>query len=196
MQVTYYQAELTLAQQRDYRQERQVLFNPNPSAGASVAEMPSLLPATGTGITQPAAAERSNDGQEIDADYRQSIKKRLIELLSGKKLDWYSANMQPAQGSSQADTMPDKADKADKVQRQLLIVERTHDYQAYQLGLAMTINTAAGETLSLNAELYWQQLNVHEQTLMMTQAQLQDPLVLNFDWRAVEFSGHTGFDLD
>ncbi|GAB3011010.1 hypothetical protein [Bowmanella dokdonensis] len=183
MQMSVNQAQFELQQQRLYYQDRQVLAR-------AASELEPSWPTHEK--REPEADSFSQADEQHLEDYRQYVKRRMIEVLAQRELDWQDFKALDAKASDSS------AESAPTPERQvsLLVKETELDYQAYHLQMGLDMQTSEGQALSFQAELDWQQLNISSRTVLMSEQQLKDPLVLNFDWQAVQFKGESYFDLD
>ncbi|ALS96973.1 hypothetical protein [Lacimicrobium alkaliphilum] len=190
MRIESHQASFELAQQRLFHHQRQVIgeqkFARNP-AGDNQQQHSAPFPKT------EAEQSQSEDIASTDEDYRQILKKRLIELMSGRELEWYDPS-QISNKNNQSESEPQSSQPEPGTR--LLVREQTLDYQAYQLQFELQVQGKDGLSRAFSASMDWEQLNITERLTVMTAQQLKDPLVLNFDWQAVSFDGDTSFDLD
>ncbi|GGD62188.1 hypothetical protein [Lacimicrobium alkaliphilum] len=186
MQIESYQASFGLTQQRMFHREREVIGRQGAVPESEMQPQRSI---------QISKAEKLNSDEEpeSDQDYRQTLKKRLIELMSGRELEWYDPS-QLRNKNNQSESAQQTAQV--EAETRLLVREQTLDYQAYQLQFDLQVQGVDGQNSAFSASLDWEQLNITDSLSVMTAQQLKDPLVLNFDWQAVSFNGDTPFDLD
>ncbi|WP_088329493.1 hypothetical protein [Lacimicrobium sp. SS2-24] len=184
MQIESYQARFELTQQQMSHTQRHVA---GLSPGAPVSDMPpqSTLPSRVAVEPDPDAS------MDTDGDYRQALKKRLIELMSRRELDWYDPR---SIKNTQSDSK--QGIEQSTPESRMMVRETKLDYQAYQLQLELEVKNENGQSQAFSASLDWQQLNISSSLTIMSTQQLKDPLVLNFDWQPVRFKGDTAFDLD
>lgn len=113
------------------------------------------------------------------------VKRRLIESLKGKDVDWYSPR-----ASSDS-----RVNESDQPPSQLIEYVKRETFQAYDFSARLNLLAGDGKQLSLSADIRWQHLRIEEQ-LLVVPAELHDPLVLNFNAEPVTFRGTVAFDLN
>ncbi len=128
-----------------------------------------------------------------DEDLELRILRRLVEMLTGKKID-ITTGQKIAAKAQQAQQI----EEGDSVGMVYTYQEYQHESEQVSFSATAQINTADGRSIDVQIELNMSREFYQETSLeMRSGAALTDPLVFNFNGNAAELSDDTfSFDLD
>lgn len=150
----------------------------------------------------PAPAARTKpaeDDEAVSADPKLELVRRLLEKVTGRKFKLArleSFEAKPAAAAPAPAAAANAAGAGVAYDR----VETTYEMEATAFKAQGSVTTEDGREIQFDLELAMEREHTHTEEVHLrlgTAAQTQDPLVLNFDGRAVQLQSATfSFDLD
>jgi hypothetical protein len=166
----------------------------------AMALEPALQEARRAAESAQAAQVPAEEDDEAGLDPRILVLKRLVEALTGKKIKLHG--LTSGQGRQQA--LPQaQAAQGQGTQRvgwgiEASTTETTTHTQDVAFAARGVVKTADGREITVEAEvaMHDEQVTISQATFRAGDAQLKDPLVLQFDGKAADLLGQVDFDLD
>lgn len=190
-----------------------------PPAASAQSDMVTISRAARALALQPArqearqAAEKAQavqapveEDDEAGLDPRILVLKRLVEVLTGKKISLHG--LSSGRGGSQGQAAQGQAAQGQASQAapsgrvgwgiEAEATETTTHTQAVTFAARGVVRTADGREITVEAEVAMkdEQVTISHATFRAGDAQLKDPLVLQFDGKAADLLGQVDFDLD
>jgi len=157
-----------------------------------------------SGMTQESTASESNltdTDEESISDPKLMMMKRMIEYLTGKKIDVTRISHQPQDQvdviPENSSSTPDRSDDTENSVTDILHYESHYEHEKTQFQSSGTVMTEDGHTLNFHVSINMEREYFTEEAFYAENVQRSDPLVIRYQGNAVELSGQTfQFDLN
>ena len=145
----------------------------------------------------PGDSGTSASGSESMEDFKYKIMLKMIESISGKKIDMESVQKALTDASSFT-PQPPEIETVQDGESQVNYYELSREEEMTEFSARAVILTEDGREISVNVDLAMSRSFMEKVEIQVeTQKNLTDPLILNFSGTAAQLTGETfGFDLN
>jgi hypothetical protein len=148
--------------------------------------------------SEPAIETQQIESLRKNLELEISLLKRLIERLTGRKLNFYIPDIRPeANADIHIDQPPTQPNQSNFGLR-LDYSSTLHESETLSFGASALINTSDGRQIEVDLNInYARELEINQNFSLRAGQALKDPLVLNFSGNALQLASETfKFDLD